>query len=114
MARAHYERNNTAKKEVKAGPITITGWEIFNGTAAVMFVQFFDKILANVTVGTTVPTFVVAIPATSVVARTMTAQSQIDFTLGLVYAVTTEDNNSTAPTFDSAIVTGDVTLLVQP
>lgn len=49
--------------KVKDAPVTLFGYHILNNTAAIAYVQVFDKLSTNVTVGTTVPDYVIPVPA---------------------------------------------------
>jgi|SRR6185369_2438884 len=51
------------KTPVKATPCQLHGWQIVNQTAAEAFVQVFDKADADISVGTTVPDYVIPLPA---------------------------------------------------
>jgi hypothetical protein len=49
--------------QVSAVPVDIGAYHILNTVAAITYVQFFYALAASVTIGTTVPSFVVALPA---------------------------------------------------
>jgi hypothetical protein len=51
------------KTAVKTGPCRVYGWQILNTTAAIAYVQVFNKALADVAVGTTTPDYVIPLPA---------------------------------------------------
>lgn len=48
---------------VVAGPVLLFNIMGFNTGGAVSYLQFFDALVADVTVGTTTPTFVIPLPA---------------------------------------------------
>lgn len=110
----HYQRNPSGLQTVAAeGPIDITGWDIHNGTAAKFFIQLFDAARpADITLGTTAAAYVLTVLAGSVYARTLTEGSRMKFERGFHYAVTTEDDNSTAPSYGTGGDTGNVGFLV--
>lgn len=86
---------NATKAAVVAVPLSIYGWQINNPNGAFSYVQMFNKLTANVTVGTTVPDFVIGIPANGSV--TILNALGIDFSIGLVVAATTTFGGSTNP-----------------
>lgn len=90
--------SNTAlaatKAVVKIGAASLYGYNIANPNAAVTYVQFFNKLTANVTVGTTVPDMVLTLPANGVLDSL--GSLSIDFSIGIVIAVTTTPTGSTA------------------
>lgn len=83
------------KQEVKAGPASLFGWHIHNVAAAITYIQVFNKLAANVTVGTTVPDFVLGIPASSVIS--MRDSLPIDLTVGFTIAAATTVGGAVAP-----------------
>ena len=90
--------SNTAllatKAVVKASAGTVAGLAIGNPNAAIAYIQFFDALTGGVTVGTTVPTFVVQIPASSAV--NLPLLPGVDFATGIVIAATTTATGLTA------------------
>jgi hypothetical protein len=90
------------KAVVKASPATLYGWQIHNTTAAVMYVQIFNKLTAAVTVGTTVPDMAFGLAASGVLNSTLPIG--IDLSIGLVVAATTTAGGLTAPA-TGAVVT---------
>ncbi len=80
---------------VKTGNCSLCGYHLFNTTSAAAYVQFFDAAAAaNVTVGTTTPTFVLGLPASSGATRTV-GKDGLKFTLGMVIASTTAATGAT-------------------
>ena len=67
---------------------------VTNVDAAVRYLQTFDALTADVTVGTTAPTMPYAIPATA----TLVIPIHKVFATGLVYAVTTTSTGNTGAT----------------
>lgn len=51
------------KVQVSAVPVDIGAYHILNTVAAITYVQFFYKLAASVTVGSTTPDFTIALPA---------------------------------------------------
>jgi hypothetical protein len=49
--------------QVSAVPVDIGAYHILNTVAAITYIQFFYKLAAAVTIGTTVPDFTIALPA---------------------------------------------------
>ena len=92
---------SNTKAAVKASGGTLGGYMLYNPNAAVTYVQVFDAASANVTVGTTTPTYVIPLPPAS--------GANIEFTLGISHATaitvaaTTTATGSSAP---SSAVTG--------
>lgn len=51
------------KTTVKTGAANLMGWNIINPNATAVYVKFYDKLIADVTVGTTVPILTLMVPA---------------------------------------------------
>jgi hypothetical protein len=86
---------SSTKTAIVAVPATLYGWQINNPNAAVSYVQVFNKLTANVTVGTTTPDFVIGIAASGF--ASFSIPQGIDLSIGLVIAATTTIGGSTAP-----------------
>lgn len=92
--------NNTAlsntKQAVNASAGNMYGYHIYNPNSSVTYVQLFNLASASVTVGTTTPTAVLAVPA----GGWADAQpaTPIAFGTALTIAATTTSTGSTAPT----------------
>src|SRR4029077_5203332 len=84
-----------AKATVIIGEAILTGMCFVNGLAAISFVQVFDQLLANVTLGTTNPDWEFSVPA-SVGALVNLSASGIKFRTGIVVGVTGEEKGNTA------------------
>lgn len=79
---------------IKTGSVSLSGYHIFNTTAAAAYVQLYDAAAAaDVTVGTTVHTLVLGIPSSSGACRSLTRP--LKFTNGIVVASTTAVAGST-------------------
>lgn len=89
-----YLAQTTTVRTVKTSPGSLRGWIVWNPNATVAYVQLFDTAEA-ITLGTTVPTFVLPIPATAT-ANVLTDDG-ITLAKGLKMAVTTTATGSTAP-----------------
>ena len=89
-----YLAQTTTVRVVKTVPGALNGYVIYNPNAVVSYVQCFDTADA-VTLGTTVPSFVIPMPATAG-ANVLTDQG-ITLTKGLAIACTTTATGSTAP-----------------
>ena len=67
---------------------------IYNPSNAAAFIQFFDALAADVTVGTTTPEFVIGIPT---VRELVALIGPANFETGIVVAATTTATGSSAP-----------------
>lgn len=96
---------SNTKQEVKDTSGRLYGWHVFNPGATTTYVQCFDLDADDVTVGTTAPTFVLAIPsiATAPVGLDSHLPTPVAFANALTIAATTGAANSTAPA--TALVT---------
>lgn len=86
--------SNTAVA-IKASSGRVYGYSLFNPSIATVFIQFFNVAAASVTVGTTTPLFVVAVPAGGAV--NVLAALPITFSAAFSMAATTTATGSTAP-----------------
>lgn len=98
IALAPLEKSNLrdvgAKATLSVGKVTLAGLSIVNNQAAVIFVQLFDALLANVTLGTTVPDYEFSVAAsTSVVVPIAT--NGVLFRTGIVVGSTTTEKGAT-------------------
>lgn len=83
-----------AKNVVRAAKVAVNKFIVTNVDSAVRYLQVFDALTADVTVGTTAPTMVYAIPATD----TREINVRTVYETGLIYAVTTTSTGNTGPT----------------
>lgn len=87
---------SNTKQEVKATAGTLGGYILFNPNAATVYIQVWNLAAASVTVGTTAPTYVIALAAG--------ATANVEFTngikhdTGITVAATTTPTGSSAPT----------------
>ncbi len=88
-------RDIGAKATVIAAPAILTGMTFANGLAAISFVQLFDALIANVTLGTTNPDWEFPVPA-SVGALANLSAAGIKFHVGIVVGVTTAEKGAAA------------------
>ena len=88
--------DNTAQA-VKAAPGRIYAMEVSNPNTANAFIQLFDALAANVTVGTTTPKQSYIVPASGAMDKSF-ADSPLEFGVGITYACTTTATGSTDPT----------------
>ena len=111
VAALHALYSNTALGSTKAvptaAPVSLKGWHIFNPNGSVTYIQFFDALTGDVTVGTTAPTFAIGIAANAPV--TLNLDSGIRFATGIVVAAITTPTGSTGP--GTAVV---MTLIYEP
>lgn len=88
---------SSTKQAVKASAARLYGYHIQNPNISVdAYVQFFDLASASVTVGTTVPTFTLWVPAGGGV-DVYTGTAPINFLTAITIAATTTSTGSTAP-----------------
>jgi hypothetical protein len=85
----------TTKKAVKASAGTFGGYYAYNPNATVAYIQVFDVASASVTLGTTPPDLVFAIPATS--AANLEITNGVNMATAMTLACTTTATGSTAP-----------------
>lgn len=79
------------------GPISLSYFNLSNPNSTLAYVQFFDAAATSaVTVGTTAPTFFVAVPANGGVVDT-SPLVDYQFKKGIVVAATTTPTGNTAP-----------------
>jgi len=94
----------STKAQVKGAAGQIYGWIIVNNGSALCYIQVFNKLSTNVTVGTTAPDFVIPIPApASGTGGAGVAQSidlGIAMTTGITVACTTTRTGATSATCD--------------
>jgi hypothetical protein len=83
------------KVVVAAGPVLLFNIMAFNTGGAVSYLQFFDALTADVTVGTTTPTFVIPLPASGGVSDAYVLPER--FRTGVVLACTDGSSNNSAP-----------------
>jgi hypothetical protein len=89
-----YLAQTTTVRTVKTTPGSFKGYMVYNPNATVAYIQMFDTAGA-VTLGTTAPTFVIPIPATS--GANVLTDDGITLSQGLKLACTTTATGSTAP-----------------
>lgn len=85
------------KTTVKAAPGQLFGWSIANLDASITYLQLFDALVANVTVGTTAPNFDIVIPASGALNQVSDFPAG-NFQNGITIAATTTATGSTAQT----------------
>lgn len=84
---------------VQKGVVQVTAMHALNTTAAAAFVQYFDAAaITDVTVGTTVPLWVLRSPASSISDGDGLPTHGLVFRLGVVVASTTTPTGSTGAT----------------
>ena len=83
-----------AKATVTIGETTLMGLSIVNNQAAVIFVQLFNALVANVTLGTTVPDYEFSVAASTSVVVALPACG-IRFGLGITAGSTTTEKGAT-------------------
>lgn len=87
----------TVTQVVNGQPCGLAAVQIYNASNAVGYLQCFDQVSpSNVTLGTTVPTWVMAVPTVASVSLSMDA-APARFEKGLQIAFTTTATGSSAP-----------------
>jgi hypothetical protein len=89
------------KQVVQVGPTLIYGYEIHNVSAADAFLLCYNKLTADVTVGTTVPDYVVPNAANAVKGKSLAVP--LVFETGLVIASTTATDGASAAAQDVSL-----------
>lgn len=94
---SHYFSATTGatKTAVKTAPGVLYSFCFYNSNAAASYVQVFDATAANVTLGTTPPSFSFGMTAAS--AYCLDLSSGVQFNKAITYAVTTTRSGSTGP-----------------
>lgn len=94
---------SSTKVQIKGSAGTFGGYLwLYNPNTAVTYIQVFNKTSANVTVGTTAPDFVIALPGVASASATGSAANMemvmgIAMSTGITVAATTTASGSTAP-----------------
>jgi hypothetical protein len=101
-SKAFYD-NDVSNTKVTAviGGCIIDYYNIYNASNAAAFLQFYDALAANVTVGTTLPTNVLAIPQSAVLDTQRTMKWRYE--TGCVIAMTTTQQGNGAPSAASQV-----------
>jgi hypothetical protein len=88
---------NATKAQVKGSAGQVYGWNIVNNTAAIAYCQVFNLASASVTVGTTTPDYVIAIPGNSTTGagNAMLGEIGIAHSTGITICCTTSRTGST-------------------
>lgn len=84
-----------SKVAVKASAGNFGGYILYNPNSSAVYVQVFDVASASVTLGTTAPTYVIAIPATAT--ANIEFSNGINHATAITLAATTTATGSTAP-----------------
>ena len=88
----------TAVQVGATGARSLYAFDFLNSGASVAYIQIFDAVAANVTLGTTVPKLVKPVPAGySSWQESYSVGTQIAFTNGITVAATTTPTGNTAP-----------------
>ena len=102
--------SNLALTEVKAvviaTPVLLYNIFAFNPGAAITYVQFFDALTANVSVGTTAPTFVIPLPIGG--GHIAALQLAEGFRIGMIIACTATATGNGAPSGNAVVKLGYV------
>ena len=93
MSTAYYKSLDEVKDSVVTGPAEVLIITAYNPAAAVTYIQLFDKLTADVTVGSTTPDLVIGI--LNATGREI-ALHHI-FKIGIVWAATTTPGGNSAP-----------------
>ena len=87
--------------QVVAGPVLLFNIMGYNSGGTVSFLQFFDAPLADVTVGTTTPDFIIPLPASGGYDSALTLPES--FPHGIVIACTATPTGNGAPGADAVV-----------
>lgn len=82
---------------VKASAGNLYGINLFNGGGVDAYVQLFDALAANVTLGTTVPKLALWVPANGAWEEKYCCEGKISFATGITIAATTTSTGAVAP-----------------
>jgi hypothetical protein len=85
----------SAKTQAVGTACAFGGYFFYNPNSSVTYIQVFDILSASVTLGTTAPTYVLSIPATS--GANLEILAGIPHLNAITLAATTTATNSTAP-----------------
>lgn len=85
------------EEQIKAAPGQVYGYFLYNNSASLKVFRFYNATAANVTVGTTVPKFIISLPANS--GANLSISVGIEFDTAITIACTTgvADNDTGAP-----------------
>jgi hypothetical protein len=89
---SYYLSTAGAKTEVKSGAGVLDWFRVYNSTGSIVYLQVFDSLAVNVTLGSTAPTNQFTLLPGVVSSETV----KIGFSTGLTYAITTTAGGSTA------------------
>jgi hypothetical protein len=106
QAMNHYYNGSLSETKVEAvsTPCNLYGFEIENNSAASdIFVQIFDKLAANVTVGTTVPDYTFRVPAGANFGKDPQSFPLRNHTIGVTIACTATRTGAGAPAANCSI-----------
>jgi hypothetical protein len=92
---------NATKQQVKGSAGQVYGYHILNNTAAIAYMQVFDKASASVTVGTTTPDYVIPLPASF--GATLEISTGVAHANGITVACTTTRTGSTGAICDVVV-----------
>jgi hypothetical protein len=82
------------KTQVKSGAGNFGGYMFYNPNASVEYIQVWDVASGSITVGTTAPTYVIPIPATT--------GANVEFSVGIAHATAINIAATTTPTGSTA------------
>lgn len=88
-------RDLGAKATVLIGEGILQGVQVCNAQAAVCFIQLFDALVANVTLGTTVPDWEFSVPASTSTTTIAMPPGGLKLRVGLVAGSTTAEKGGT-------------------
>jgi hypothetical protein len=106
----HSNDLDETEEDVKTAAGTVYGWIITNRTTAAAYIHFYNATAANVTVGTTTPLFIFAVPgnATDYVAAHVLGGVGINFGTAISVAATTDfpdDGSAAGPATNGVLCT---------
>jgi hypothetical protein len=95
-AEKYQSRDLGTKVQVFAGTGTLLGIQVCNNQAAVVFIQLFDALSANVTLATTNPDWEFSVPANTNTSFNPLPANGLKLRIGLTAASTTLEKGSVA------------------
>lgn len=94
-AEKYQTRDTGAKATVTIGEGVLTGIQVCNAQAAVCFIQLFDALIANVTLGSTNPDWEFSVPASTSTVTLCVPTCGLKLRTGLVVGSTTAEKGGT-------------------
>lgn len=91
-----------SEEEIKGTPGHVGGWHIWNDSAAVIYVHFYNATAANVTVGTTTPVLTLGVETLG--HSEISIPSGLAFDTAITVAATTAVDGTGAPAANDCVI----------